>query len=75
MIERLRLAQLTYRKRYPAIERHGEPLGQISDFEVRLIRVLRAVVESGGFTAAVPALGSVVRQSVFIWLIWKLELA
>ncbi|GAB3680355.1 LysR family transcriptional regulator [Salinisphaera aquimarina] len=39
------------------LERHIDPLGQISDFEVRLIRVFRAVVESGGFTAAMPALG------------------
>jgi len=39
------------------LERHIDPLGQISDFEVRLLRVFKAVVESGGFTAAVPALG------------------
>nr|WP_324996777.1 LysR family transcriptional regulator [Salinisphaera sp.] len=32
-------------------------MSQISDFDLRLIQVFKTVVESGGFTAAVPALG------------------
>lgn len=32
-------------------------LNRIGDIDLRLIQVFRAVVESGGFTAAVPALG------------------
>lgn len=35
----------------------ADRLSQISDFDLRLIQVFKAVVESGGFTAAVPALG------------------
>ena len=33
------------------------PLAHVGDLEIRLIRVFKAVVENGGFTAAVPALG------------------
>ncbi len=33
------------------------PLGQMSDYEVRLVRIFKAVVECGGFTAAETALG------------------
>lgn len=32
-------------------------LARVGDLEIRLIRVFKAVVESGGFTAAVPTLG------------------
>ncbi|MES1926692.1 LysR family transcriptional regulator [Salinisphaera sp. T31B1] len=49
------------------IERHIDPLGQISDFELRLIRVFRAVVESGGFTAAVPTLG-ISRSAISVYM-------
>lgn len=35
----------------------ADRLNQISDFDLRLIQVFKTVVESGGFTAAVPALG------------------
>lgn len=38
-------------------KRHGAQLGQVSDFDLRLIRVFKAVVESGGFTAAEAVLG------------------
>lgn len=34
-----------------------DPLTRISDFDFRLIQVFKTVVECGGFTAAVPALG------------------
>ncbi len=37
--------------------RQGAQLGQISDFDLRLIRVFKAVVDSGGFTAAEAVLG------------------
>lgn len=37
--------------------RQAHLLGQVSDFDLRLIRVYRAVVESGGFSAAEVALG------------------
>ncbi|WFM72556.1 LysR family transcriptional regulator [Halomonas sp. CKK8] len=33
------------------------PLGQVSDFDIRLIRVFKAVVECGGFSAAEGVLG------------------
>jgi len=49
------------------IERHIDPLGQISDFELRLIRVFRAVVECGGFTAAVPTLG-ISRSAISVYM-------
>ena len=39
------------------IERQGPSLGQVSDFDLRMIRVFRAVVECGGFTAAEDVLG------------------
>ena len=32
-------------------------LNQVSDFELRLLRVFKVVVESGGFSAAESALG------------------
>ncbi|SEL74818.1 DNA-binding transcriptional regulator, LysR family [Atopomonas hussainii] len=38
-------------------QRRAEPLAQVSDFEIRLLRVFRAVVECGGFSAAESALG------------------
>ncbi len=38
-------------------QRQSDRLSQVRDFDLRLIRVFTAVVESGGFTAAVPALG------------------
>ena len=39
------------------IKRQRGSLGQVSDFEIRLIRVFKAVVECGGFTAAEETLG------------------
>ena len=39
------------------IERQGPSLGQVSDFDLRMIRVFKAVVECGGFTAAEDMLG------------------
>lgn len=39
------------------IKRQRRSLGQVSDFEIRLIRVFKAVVECGGFTAAEETLG------------------
>jgi DNA-binding transcriptional LysR family regulator len=39
------------------IERQGPSLGQVSDFELRMIRVFKAVAECGGFTAAEDVLG------------------
>lgn len=33
------------------------PLGQVSDFDIRMLRVFKAVVECGGFTAAEDTLG------------------
>lgn len=30
-------------------ERQPAPLGQVSDFDIRLLRVFKAVVECGGF--------------------------
>ncbi|GAB2715867.1 LysR family transcriptional regulator [Halomonas garicola] len=38
-------------------ERQLAPLGQVSDFDIRLLRVFKAVVECGGFTAAEMELG------------------
>lgn len=38
-------------------QRQLDRLGQIRDFDIRLIRVFQAVAENGGFTAAVPTLG------------------
>jgi len=38
-------------------ERWGASLGQVSDFDIRMIRVFKAVVECGGFTAAEESLG------------------
>jgi len=35
----------------------NEPLAQVSDFDLRLLRVFRAVVECGGFSAAETVLG------------------
>lgn len=37
--------------------RRGDPLAQVSDFEVRLLRLFRTVVDCGGFSAAEGALG------------------
>ncbi|MDT4825502.1 pca operon transcription factor PcaQ [compost metagenome] len=34
-----------------------DPLAQVSDFDIRLLRVFRSVVESGGFSAAESVLG------------------
>ncbi|SHF51879.1 DNA-binding transcriptional regulator, LysR family [Modicisalibacter ilicicola DSM 19980] len=39
------------------MERAPLPLNQVSDFDIRLLRVFKAVVECGGFTAAEVALG------------------
>lgn len=38
-------------------ERQSTSLGQVSDFDIRLLRVFKAVVECGGFTAAETVLG------------------
>lgn len=38
-------------------ERQVASLGQVSDFDIRMIRVFKAVVECGGFTAAEDILG------------------
>lgn len=37
--------------------RRGDPLAQVSDFDVRLLRLFRTVVDCGGFSAAEGALG------------------
>jgi DNA-binding transcriptional LysR family regulator len=37
--------------------RRPEPLAQVSDFDIRLIKLFRTVVECGGFSAAESALG------------------
>ncbi len=37
--------------------RHPTPLAQVSDFDIRLLRIFRSVVECGGFSAAESALG------------------
>lgn len=37
--------------------RRPAPLAQVSDFEIRLLRIFRSVVECGGFSAAESALG------------------
>ncbi|MBD9485582.1 LysR family transcriptional regulator [Pseudomonas sp. PDM14] len=37
--------------------RRSEPLAQVSDFEIRLLRLFRSVVECGGFSAAEAVLG------------------
>lgn len=37
--------------------RRNDPLAQVSDFDIRLLRIFRSVVESGGFSAAESALG------------------
>ncbi|WP_447589573.1 LysR family transcriptional regulator [Aquipseudomonas campi] len=37
--------------------RRSEPLAQVSDFEIRLLRLFRSVVECGGFSAAETVLG------------------
>ncbi|MGC3871994.1 LysR family transcriptional regulator [Halomonas sp. GXIMD04776] len=39
------------------MERSPLPLSQVSDFDIRLLRVFKTVVECGGFTAAEPTLG------------------
>ncbi|RCV91160.1 LysR family transcriptional regulator [Billgrantia montanilacus] len=39
------------------VDRSGLKLGQVSDFDIRLIRVFKAVVECGGFSAAESTLG------------------
>lgn len=43
------------------------PLTRIGDLEIRLIRVFKAVVDSGGFTAAVPTLG-ISRSAVSLYM-------
>lgn len=37
--------------------RRADPLAQVSDFEIRLLRIFRSVVECGGFSAAESVLG------------------
>lgn len=37
--------------------RRPDPLAQVSDFDIRLLRVFRSVVEAGGFSAAEGVLG------------------
>ena len=37
--------------------RRPDPLAQVSDFDIRLLRIFRSVVECGGFSAAESALG------------------
>ena len=37
--------------------RRPDPLAQVSDFEIRLLRIFRSVVECGGFSAAESVLG------------------
>ncbi|KIP89645.1 MULTISPECIES: LysR family transcriptional regulator [Pseudomonas] len=37
--------------------RRPEPLAQVSDFDIRLLKLFRSVVECGGFSAAESALG------------------
>ncbi|QLC73673.1 LysR family transcriptional regulator [Pseudomonas sp. LPB0260] len=37
--------------------RRAEPLAQVSDFEIRLLKLFRSVVECGGFSAAESVLG------------------
>ncbi|MFC5697030.1 LysR family transcriptional regulator [Pseudomonas sp. GCM10022186] len=37
--------------------RRPEPLAQVSDFDIRLLRIFRSVVECGGFSAAESVLG------------------
>lgn len=37
--------------------RRADPLAQVSDFDIRLLRIFRSVVESGGFSAAETVLG------------------
>lgn len=47
--------------------RQAHPLARVGDLEIRLIRVFKAVVESGGFTAAVPTLG-VSRSAISLYM-------
>ncbi|KGS14290.1 LysR family transcriptional regulator [Pseudomonas tremae] len=37
--------------------RRSDPLAQVSDFDIRLLRLFKSVVEAGGFSAAESALG------------------
>ena len=37
--------------------RRSDPLAQVSDFDIRLLRLFRSVVECGGFSAAESVLG------------------
>ena len=37
--------------------RRPDPLAQVSDFDIRLLRIFRSVVECGGFSAAESVLG------------------
>jgi hypothetical protein len=39
------------------MSRRPDPLAQVSDFDIRLLRIFRAVVECGGFSAAENVLG------------------
>lgn len=39
------------------MNRRHDPLAQVSDFDIRLLRIFRSVVEAGGFSAAEGALG------------------
>lgn len=44
-----------------------QSLARVGDLEVRLIRVFKAVVDSGGFTAAVPTLG-ISRSAISLYM-------
>ncbi|SDL60797.1 DNA-binding transcriptional regulator, LysR family [Modicisalibacter muralis] len=39
------------------VDRQSAPLGQVSDFDIRLLRIFKTVAECGGFTAAEVSLG------------------
>ena len=43
--------------------RRPDPLAQVSDFDIRLLRIFRSVVECGGFSAAEAVLASGARPS------------
>ncbi|TFZ33162.1 LysR family transcriptional regulator, partial [Pseudomonas syringae] len=38
--------------------RRSDPVSQVSDFDIRLLRLFKSVVEAGGFSAAESVLGS-----------------
>jgi len=39
------------------VTRRSDPLAQVSDFDIRLLRIFKSVVEAGGFSAAESVLG------------------